>query len=85
MIIIKRWTNATDLWLHGYWTWDWADNYVHVTNIDTSSSLFLLDPSTPPVYGLTENRRYYALNLLVVLLIINNNNYLLFLIIINYL
>ena len=36
----NRWTNATDLWLHGYCTWDWADSYMHVLSIDPPTPSF---------------------------------------------
>ena len=29
----KRWAGADDIWIHGYWSWDWADSvsYTHLT------------------------------------------------------
>ena len=27
------WKNTSTLWLHGYWSYDWADNYVKVDNV----------------------------------------------------
>lgn len=60
---IKNWINASDLWLHGYWEYDWADSYVRVDSIDTKKKAFHISNSTPPVYGFKKPARYYALNL----------------------
>ncbi len=59
----SRWANADDIWIHGYWTWDWADTYEHVARIDASSHEIY---TTPPhgMYGYTAGKRWYALNLL---------------------
>lgn len=58
-----RWTKAEDLWLHGYWTFDWADSYEKVASIDTDKHEIA---TAPPhgVYGYAPGRRFYALNLL---------------------
>jgi len=58
------WTQAKDLWLHGYWSQDWADSYVKVSKVNPSTSTFTIDSATPPVYGFQAKARYYALNLL---------------------
>jgi hypothetical protein len=59
----KRWGDASDVWVHGYWTYDWADSYVKVASIDTDRREIA---TAPPhgVYGYTAGKRYYALNLL---------------------
>jgi hypothetical protein len=58
-----RWTEAKDIWLHGLWTWDWADSYVNVERVDTASKE-IVTKEPHGVYGYTKDRRYYALNLL---------------------
>ncbi|XP_062523158.1 uncharacterized protein LOC134197826 isoform X2 [Corticium candelabrum] len=58
------WGDVSTLWLHGYWKYDWADNYVHVLQYDASSCTVHLDPKTPVLYELTKGARFYALNLL---------------------
>ncbi len=57
------WQKDDDIWLHGYWTWDWADSYVKVKRIDTNKKEFILD-KPHGVYGYVRNQRYYALNIL---------------------
>jgi len=54
-----------DLWLHGYWQYDWADNYVRVESIDESSRSYAIDTNaTPLLHNLTIDARYYAVNVL---------------------
>eukprot|EP00009_Paramoeba_aestuarina_P004733 CAMPEP_0201506808 /NCGR_PEP_ID=MMETSP0161_2-20130828/656_1 /ASSEMBLY_ACC=CAM_ASM_000251 /TAXON_ID=180227 /ORGANISM="Neoparamoeba aestuarina, Strain SoJaBio B1-5/56/2" /LENGTH=427 /DNA_ID=CAMNT_0047901011 /DNA_START=52 /DNA_END=1332 /DNA_ORIENTATION=- len=57
-----KWENETDMWVHGYWSYDWADSYTKVTSVNTTSRLISTDPSTPPVYGYVANARYYVVN-----------------------
>ncbi len=58
-----RWTKATDVWLHGYWTFDWADTYEKVASIDTQKKEIA---TVPPhgAFGYTPGHHWYALNLL---------------------
>lgn len=59
----ERWKEANDVWLHGLWTWDWADSYTRIGSIDTEKKI--IETLAPHgVYGYKKNRRYYALNLL---------------------
>jgi hypothetical protein len=60
---VKRWTSSKDVWLHGYWKWDWADSYERVKNIDTTRQTI---ETYPPhgVYGYTKGKRFYVLNVL---------------------
>lgn len=57
------WKKNREVWLHGYWTWDWADSYVKVDRIDTTRKEFIL-AEPHGVYGYTQEQRYYALNIL---------------------
>lgn len=59
----KRWVQSDDVWVHGYWTWDWAESYEKVKSIDTEKrEIATVEPHG--VYGYTAGRRYYALNIL---------------------
>jgi len=51
------------VWLHGYWTWDWADSYVKVDKIDKKKKEFIL-AKPHHNYGYVREQRYYALNIL---------------------
>lgn len=33
----KQWIDANDVWLHGYWTQEWADSYEKVKSINTQT------------------------------------------------
>ena len=57
------WTDADDIWLHGYWNKDWADTYESVASIDTEKKLIITHPPHG-AYGYTKGKRYYALNIL---------------------
>jgi hypothetical protein len=59
----ERWVNATDVWLHGYWKYDWSDTYVRVADIDTGKKIISTE-APHSGYPFTKGKRYYALNLL---------------------
>ncbi len=60
---LARWTNAPDAWVHGYWTFDWADSHEKIASIDPATHQIA---TVPPhgAYGYKPGRRFYALNLL---------------------
>lgn len=63
--IEKKYSEASDLWLHGYWKYDWADNYVKVLAVDSERTSFIIDTNASQVlYTLKDGARYYAVNLL---------------------
>ena len=59
----NRWTGEKDLWLHGYWFWDWADQRQQVTGIDTTKKIITLAPPQHS-YGYRKGQWYYAFNAL---------------------
>ncbi|MCP4641000.1 MAG: right-handed parallel beta-helix repeat-containing protein, partial [bacterium] len=59
---VARWAEADDVWMFGYWCWDWADESIGVRTIDTEKRTVTLD--APHHYGLKEGMRYYAFNLI---------------------
>jgi hypothetical protein len=59
----NRWKAEPEIWLYGYWFWDWADEYQKVASLDlTAKSFTLAQPYSG--YGYRKGQRYYALNLL---------------------
>ncbi len=59
----SRWHDFDDIWMHGFWTWDWADTYNNVAEIDTINNLIY--PAKPYCnYGYRQGQRYYFLNIL---------------------
>jgi hypothetical protein len=59
----RRWLRSPDIWLHGYWTWDWADSHTHLAAIDTARRV-ITTAAPHGVYGYTPGKRYYAYNVL---------------------
>ncbi|MFH0983713.1 MAG: alpha-L-fucosidase [Planctomycetota bacterium] len=59
---IKRWAKAEDMWLHGYYCWDWSDEYLPVQSVDAEKQQITLGRAHH--YGLKEGKRFYVLNLL---------------------
>lgn len=59
----RRWHPSNEIYLHGYWTWDWSDSYQKVQAIDpTTHEITLAEPHHH--YGYTKNQRFYYLNIL---------------------
>ncbi len=59
----SRWTQDHDIWLHGYWFWDWADQRQKVSSIDTANHQITLAPPLHS-YGYRKGQWFYAFNLL---------------------
>jgi hypothetical protein len=58
-----RWLQETDLWLHGYWFWDWADQRMKVGSVDLEQRLIAL-AGKQHGYGYRKGQWYYAFNAL---------------------
>jgi hypothetical protein len=59
----SRWKSREDIYLHGYWAFDWADTYQHVAAIDPTTHSITLAAPKPP-FGVLPEKRWYALNIL---------------------
>lgn len=59
----RRWLGEKDVWLHGFWYYEWSDSYEEVQSIDTARRVITL---TPPCNAkrFRQGQWYYALNLL---------------------
>ncbi len=59
----KRWIGEKDIWVHGYWFWDWSDQRHKVESIDTEKRIISV---VPPYhnYGYRVGQWFYALNIL---------------------
>jgi len=58
-----RWQADDDIWMHGYWTWDWADHYEKIDKIDTTTKEIYIAPPYHN-YGYRKGQRYYYINIL---------------------
>ncbi len=58
-----RWQSLDDIWVHGYWSWDWANSYERIASLDRASRLI---KTAPPqgLYGFRKGQRFYFLNVL---------------------
>ncbi len=59
----RRWQDTSDLWVHGYWVYDWANSYERVASLDVEQRLV---KTAPPFgnYGFRKDQRFYFLNVL---------------------
>jgi hypothetical protein len=57
------WMDEPDVWLHGYWFWDWSDAFMRVASIDADQQMITL-AAPHHNYGYRKGQRYYALNVL---------------------
>lgn len=60
---IRRWRDTSNLWVHGYWAWDWANSYERVASIDLDRRLIRTAPPHGN-YGFRKGQRIYFLNVL---------------------
>ena len=59
---VAGWQKNDDIWLQGYWSWDWAESFVQVERIDAAKKEFIL-AKPHGVYGYKPNQRYFAMNI----------------------
>ncbi len=59
----RRWRYLDDVWVHGYWQWDWAASYEQIDSIDYEERLI---QTRPPygLYGFAPSQRFFYLNIL---------------------
>jgi hypothetical protein len=57
----NRWRASDDIWVHGYWAWDWANSYERVATLDTTAHTI---KTAPPygLYGFRVGQRFCFLN-----------------------
>ncbi|MBB6729504.1 right-handed parallel beta-helix repeat-containing protein [Cohnella zeiphila] len=58
---LQRWSQATDVWFQGFWTWDWYDDSLQLLSRDTDNRTVTVNN---PSYGVSSGKRFYAFNLL---------------------
>ncbi|MDF2650832.1 MAG: putative pectin lyase [Paenibacillus sp.] len=56
------WKNTGDLWMYGYWYWDWADGNLRIANIDAANGQITTDAAS--YYSMRDGQRYYYYNVL---------------------
>ncbi|HCK11066.1 MAG: hypothetical protein CME21_01080 [Gemmatimonadetes bacterium] len=58
----QKWQCTNDVWIHGYWAWDWADTYERIDLYRPQTGQL---KTRPPhgVYGFREGQPFYFLNI----------------------
>jgi len=59
----QRWAGENEVWVHGYWFWDWSDQRHKVKAIDTEQRIIEVEPPYHN-YGYRKGQWYYAFNIL---------------------
>src|SRR5262245_29188899 len=59
----RRWKETSDLWVHGFWAWDWANSYEHVTSLHLDKRV-VKTAAPHGLYGFRAGQRFYWLNVL---------------------
>ena len=59
----RRWKDPADLWVHGYWAWDWANSYERVEKLDLDRR-HIRTAAPHGLYGFRKGQRFYFLNVL---------------------
>jgi hypothetical protein len=59
----NRWKDTDDIWIHGYWAYDWANSYERIAHIDTQKRFIKTSPPHGN-YGFRTGGRFYFLNVL---------------------
>jgi len=59
----SNWASLSDVWVDGYWYYDWADEFDNVASIDTTNHIvYITSPASQ--WGYAVNQRFYFLNVL---------------------
>ena len=59
----RRWKDASGLWVHGFWAWDWANSYERVASLDLENRV--VKTAAPyGLYGFRAGQRFCWLNVL---------------------
>ena len=58
-----KWAESDDIWIHGYWVYDWSDSFHRIAKLDKKKKEIY--PDEPyHYYGYLKGQRYYFLNIL---------------------
>ncbi|NGP44903.1 hypothetical protein G4V62_07995 [Bacillaceae bacterium SIJ1] len=58
----EQWLNNGDIWMQGFFYWDWADGNLNIKNINQETKE--ISTATASWYGIRSNQRYYYYNIL---------------------
>ena len=61
---LARWADEKDLWLHGFWVWDWADLRVPLASVDAATHTLTIGASAGRPFTLRTGQWFYVENAL---------------------
>lgn len=61
---LARWVGEEEIWLHGFWFWDWADERIPLGTLDSSAHTISLKARPGRTYELRKGQWFYAENVL---------------------
>ena len=59
----KTWSASEDIWVHGYWSWDWANSYERVAELDTANYK-IVNAAPYGNFAFKKGQRFCFLNIL---------------------
>jgi len=59
-----NWAGEKDIWLHGFWVWDWADLRLPMVSMDAATNTIGLGDGASKGYGLRTGQWFYAENVM---------------------
>lgn len=59
-----HWANEKEVWLHGFWVWDWADVRIPLGSVDAAARTISLGPKPGRSFALRSGQWFYAENVL---------------------
>ena len=59
-----RWAGQKDIWLHGFWVYDWADIRIPLRTVDPASRTVSLGPRPGQSFRVRSGQWFYAQNIL---------------------
>ena len=59
----KSWQSIQNVWVHGYWAWDWSPSYDRMASYDPTTG-HILTEEPHGLYGIKSGQRFYFLNIL---------------------
>ena len=61
---LSRWAAEKDIWLHGFWIYDWADLRVPLERVDAATHTLTVDAKAGRPFTLRTGQWFYAENAL---------------------
>ncbi|MEC0090013.1 right-handed parallel beta-helix repeat-containing protein [Paenibacillus macquariensis] len=58
----SKWSDTSDIWMFGYWFWDWADGTLQIKDINKATKQ--ISTTKASVYSVKAGQRYYYFNIL---------------------